>query len=133
MNNIENTLICLKICFRMNEEEFSEFLGFKSKIVNSELFEKINNLKVLKYLYLFYIDFDKNVSIKLNNLKIFYSFECKNLSISDIICPKLQKLHYINEETENINFKTFNFGNLKELKELYIDYQGKINVLNKLE
>ena len=133
LNNIENTLISLNIGFRWNEEDFSNFLWFKSKIINSELFEQINNFKVLKYLYLYYIDFNKNVTIKLSNLKIFYCIECENLRLSDIICPKLKTLKYINEETKDINFKTFDFKNLKELKELYIDYYCKINVLNNIK
>ena len=38
-NNIENNLIYLNICFKKNNN------------INHELFEKINNLKFLKYLY----------------------------------------------------------------------------------
>ena len=57
----------------------------------------------------------------------------KKFKIIRYYLPKIKKLYYINEETKDINFKTFDFKNLKELKELYIDYYCKIIVLNNIK
>ena len=125
LDNIKNNLISLKILFRWNEVEFSKFLGRPlSKKVNSNLFEKINEFKELKYLYLSYVNFDKNVKIKIRNLKILI-VNCENLSLSDIICPKLEILYYCNNNQEP-KLEDINLENLKELKELYINSKKKV-------
>ena len=56
-NNIENNLIYLNI-------QFNSFQNYK---INSNLFENINKFKSLKYLYLNSFNFDKIITIKLNN------------------------------------------------------------------
>ena len=54
-NNIENNLIYLKIYF-------NEYNGI---YLSPELFEKINNFKSLKYLYIHKFNFNKNFNVKI--------------------------------------------------------------------
>ena len=105
LNNIENNLISLTILFRWNEEEFTNFLKRKpSEKVKSDSFEKINNLKTLKYLCIKYVNFVENVKIKLSNLKELIVVSCENLDLSDIICPKLEKLYFFRKDEPNLNY-----------------------------
>ena len=132
LNDIENNLISLTIRFRWNEDEFTQFLGRKSSgKVDTNLFEKINNFKELRYLYLISINFDKNVTIKLNSLKVLLCSGCENLSLSGIICPKLRKLYYYNKgESNKIDYKNIDLKELKGLKELY--FNSEENIIEKV-
>ena len=83
----------------------------KSYDVPNNLFEKINNFKSLRYLYLKNINFivrQKNKKIKLSvptikikNIKIFYCDLCSNIKIKD--CEKIQKLIYNSNNLSNIS------------------------------
>ena len=139
-NNIENNLIYLDINFTKYE-------------VKSELFEKINNFKSLRYLYLKNIYFKKNFIFKLNELKLLSLQSCKNVKLSS---GKLKELNISLINTRNINLlnkvnlkelnklefhwnKISNIDilkkvNLKELKELYLTWNNisNINVLEKV-
>ena len=68
-------------------------------------------MKVLKYLYLINIYFDRDIEIKLDKLKILYCNRCKNANYTYINCKNLKKLYYTNNRIEdlNITLKTFNF------------------------
>ena len=57
-DNIENNLIYLNI----------NFANYNN--INPDLFEKINNFKLLRFLHMNSFKFDKNFNIKLNSLKI---------------------------------------------------------------
>lgn len=59
LNDIKNNLICLKLYF-----------CHKHCTIKSDSFEEINKMKLLKYLYIININFDRGVEIKLKNLNI---------------------------------------------------------------
>ena len=95
LHNIENNLIRLIIPLRRNEEEFTASLKRKpSSKVKSVTFEKIINLKALKYLRIKHVHFAENVKINLINLKELKCEGSQNLNLSDIICSKLEKLYF---------------------------------------
>jgi len=96
LDNIKNYLLCLKIYF-----------GHKNCPIKSDSFEEINDMKVLKYLYLININLDRDIEIKLDKLKILYCNRCKNANSFHINCKNLKKLYYINNRIEDLN-------NLKE-------------------
>ena len=122
INNIENNLIYLKIFFdfgRLSENE-----------IEKDIFEKINNLKSLKYLYLRRIFVDEEIVININNLILFYCELCNNITIKD---GKLKKLYYPSNNLKNIDFlKDANFNELKEL-ELFHNYISDIKVLEQVK
>ena len=60
-------------------------ISFKNRISNlvsliNNVFENINDFKSLKCLYLEHFDFDKNNTIKLDNLNIIHLRFCNNIS-----------------------------------------------------
>ena len=67
LDNFKNNLLCLKIYF-----------GHKNCAIKSDSFEEINEMKVLKYLYLINIYFDRDIEIKLDKLKLLYCNRCQN-------------------------------------------------------
>ena len=71
LKDFKNNLICLKLFF--NLEEHNE--------VKSTLFESINDMKALRYLYIERINFNNKITIKLSNLKLFYCKKCKNVKM----------------------------------------------------
>ena len=106
LKDIKNNLIYLEIFF--NLEEHNE--------VKATLFESINDMKALRYLYIERINFNNKITIKLSNLKLFYCKKCKNVNLSNIICKNLKTLYYIRNNLLNLNeLKSDNFKELKEL------------------
>ena len=79
-------------------------------------------MKALKYLSIKHINFAENVKIKLSNLKKLIIENCKNLDLSDIICPKLEKLYFYREDEPNLNYFKGIDKKFKNLKELYTSY-----------
>ena len=135
-DSIKNNLISLKIIFRFNEDEFTSFLERKpSKKVRFNAFNKINDLKALRDLSLYYVDFAENVTIRLNSLKRLICGYCKKLNFTDIICPNLKELTFYNKEINTIDdFKKFSFDNFKKLKALYVWVKYKrTNVLDSIK
>ena len=118
LNDIKNNLICLKIYF-----------GHKHCVIKADSFEEINNMKLLKYLYIININFDKNIEIKLNNLKILYCNKCKNANSIYINCKNLKKLYYINNNISNLNNFKEKFEKL-EILDLSNNALSNIDILN---
>ena len=92
LDDIKNNLLCLKIYF-----------GHKNCSIKSDSFEEINDMKVLKYLYIINIYFDKDIEIKLDKLKVLYCNRCRNANSFYINCKNLKKLYYINNRIEDLN------------------------------
>jgi len=135
--NIENDLIYLKISFK------------KENILESNIFEKINNFKSLRYLYLKHFHFDKNLTIKLKNIEVLSCENCKNIGIFENFDIKSKKLNInYNNELEKVNFEKLEILNLegnqisnidilenanfKELKDLNL-YRNNISDIKVLE
>ena len=116
---LEQNLIYLNIDFSFNHQSKLE----------TALFEKINDFKSLKYLFISCIEID-SPTIKLNNMKELYFYECENIRINNIFCNQLEKLDIIGNSL--IDFEYINFGELKKLKELNLSYSG-IGLTNILE
>ena len=106
-NKIENNLIYLNINFNSMTR------------VDTGLFEKINNFKSLRYLYLKNIRFSL-LTIKLSNLIVLSLQNINGLKISDIICNKLEKLDFTYSYNSEF-LKDINTEELKELRELNLD------------
>ena len=60
--------------------------------INPYLFEYINDLKSLEYLFLSYCEFDYNFKLKLENLKEIHFNLCRKIYFKNNIFLKLQKL-----------------------------------------
>ena len=119
INRIENNLIYLKIILKNCE-------------INNELFENINNFRLLRYLYLENINFEKDFLIKLNLLKLISIISCNNIKLSEISNEKLNKLKINKNKISDI--KILEKVNIKELKELDLSYNeiSDINILEKI-
>jgi len=119
INNIENKLIYLNI-------------KFKSYKINPELFENINNFKLLRYLYLENIEFENDFIIKLNLLKLLSIKLCENIKLSEISNEELKILKLTENRISDINIlEKVNFKQLKELN-LSHNYISDINILEKV-
>ena len=79
-------------------------------------------MKALKYLCIKYVHFAENVKIDLINLKELKCEGCQNLNLSDIICPKLEKLYFFRENEPDLNYYKGIHDRFKKLKELYTSY-----------
>jgi len=143
INNIKNNLIYLNIKFNYCK-------------INPELFENINNFKLLRYLYLKNINFDKDFIIKIKKLKLLSIISYKNIKLSgmpneelNIFYLRLNKISNINilekESFKDLNTLDLSFNNLsdinilgkvnfKELKKLYLRFNqiSDINILEKV-
>ena len=121
LDNIENNLIYLKIYFK------------KANILEPILFEKINNFKSLRYLYIKNFKFENNLNINLENIKILSCKNCKNINISENFGIKWEKLDL--EENEISIIESLESVNFKELKELNLNdnYISDIKVLEKVK
>ena len=84
INNIENNLIYLNIKLKYCK-------------INPELFENINNFKLLRYLYLENINFNNDFLIKLDKLKLLSIITCENIKLSEMSNEELKEL-YINNK-----------------------------------
>ena len=122
INNLENNLLYLKIFLKFDKEY----------IVPDNLFEKINDFKSLRYLYLKKINFSEPPTIKIKNLKIFYCDICNKIKIKD--CEKLQKLIYNSNNLTNIYnlLGDANFPKL-EVLDLFNNKISDINILEKIK
>ena len=58
---------------------------FESKLINKNIFQKINEFKSLNYLELSEIELSENFFLKLSNLKNLQLIYCKNINIIDNI------------------------------------------------
>ena len=58
---------------------------FESKLINKNIFQKINEFKSLNYLELCEIELSENFFLKLSNLKNLQLIYCKNINIIDNI------------------------------------------------
>ena len=119
-SNIENNLIYLDI----------KFIDYE---INNELFENINNFKILKNLYLENFNFHKNFTIKLNELKLLSIIFCKNIKISEVY-NKNEKISKLNlSYNRNLDIKILEEVYFKELKELNLSNNeiSDINILEK--
>ena len=117
-NNIDSNLIFLRI-------------EFKDKcILFPECFENINNFKLLKYLFIKSFHFNKNLNIKLSNLEILFSIDCRNIILSNNSNEKLKRLDLSSHQISNINI--LENKNFKELKALYL-YDNNISDIKVLE
>ena len=76
--DIYNTLINLEI--ELSDDKFFSFERI-GKRIDDNMFEKINELKVIEYLKLKCLDFYKNFILKLNHLKKLHIFSCENISL----------------------------------------------------
>ena len=104
LNNIKNNLVCLKIYF-----------CHKHCAIYPDSFDEINDMKVLKYLYIININFAKNIEIKLNNLKTLYCNKCKNANSIYINCKNLKKLYYNYNGISDLNNLKVKFEKLETL------------------
>ena len=117
--DIGNTLIYLKIDI--------------SGCIVSDLFQKINNFKLLKYLYIKELNFTKDLCLKLNELSMLSIKESNIINVlKNSMYPKLKELYYYDsyykikiDEIENANFKVLKFlildagySNISNIKEL---------------
>ena len=118
IKNIENSLIYLKIIF-----------STASKL-EPILFEKINDFKLLRYLYIEYLHFVKKFTIKLENITKLSFINCKNITISKTFCIKIEILNLRENEISNINI--LENDNFKELKKIDLS-QNKILDIKILE
>ena len=80
-NIIENNLTYLKISFINN------------CAIKTNTFEKINNFKLLRYLYIENFTFDINFEIKLINIISLSCIRCKNISLSGNLNSKIEILY----------------------------------------
>jgi len=119
INNIQNNLIYLN-------------LKFKYCKVDSFLFEKINNFKLLKYLYIENIIFDEDFEIKLNLLKLLSIKSCKNIKLSEISNKNLKELVLVQNSISDIFIlKKVSFRQLNKL-DLSGNNISDINILEKV-
>ena len=89
-------------------------------------------MKKLRYLNLFFVNFEKKVTIRLNSLKVLLCSDCENLCMENIICPNLEKLYYYNKDITDVNkFNEIKNDNFKKLKELYLT--GNLSPINVLK
>ena len=65
-------------------------LKFKYCEINGKIFEHINRFKILRYLYIENINFDKGFIIKLNLLKLLSIISCNNIKLSGISNVRLK-------------------------------------------
>ena len=114
---LQNNLIYLNICYTNYN-------------INDNIFENINNLKSLKYLYIQKFIFDKELKIKLNVLLILSIKNCQNIKISEISSEKLEILDLSNNEIKEISL--LEKINCKNLKKLDLS-NNEISNINKLE
>ena len=122
-NNIENNLVYLKLKYFDNI-----YFG-----LDSNVFENINKLKSLRFLYIDSFNFYKKFLINLGNLKILSFTNCENINIAIISCQKLELLNF--SSNKNINIDNLENANLKELKELTLfnNEISDIKVLQKVK
>ena len=90
INNIENNLIYLNI-------------NLKNCKINPELFENINNFKLLRYLYIKHINFNKDFIIKLNKLKLLSITLCDKIKLSEMSNEELKELYLNDNKISDIN------------------------------
>ena len=122
INNLENNLLYLKIFLKYDKEY----------IVPNDLFEKINNFKSLRYLYLKNVNFSKPPTIKIKNLKIFYCDLCNDVKIKD--CENLQKLIYNSNNLSNIYNLLGDANSTKlEVLDLFNNKISDIKILEKIK
>ena len=89
-------------------------------------------MKKLRYLNLFFVNFEKKVTIRLNSLKVLLCSDCENLCMENIICPNLEKLYYYNKDITDVSqFNEIKNDNFKKLKELYLT--GNLSPINVLK
>ena len=119
LNNLENNLIYLNLYFSILMK------------INPESFEKINEFKSLRYLYISSLNFNSNFIIKLNTLKVLLNIFSKNLLISEKTNENLEVLILSNNNITNIN-NVLETVNLEKLKELDLS-NNKIADINALE
>ena len=121
INNLENNLIYLKI--------FLDFI--QDYIVENNLFEKINNFKSLRYLYIRKINFHE-ITINIKNLNIFYCELCRGIKINE--CENIQKLIYISNNLSMLD-NILNIDNSKKLNEidLFNNNISDIKILEKIK
>ena len=121
INNLENNLIYLKI--------FLDFI--QDYIVENDLFEKINNFKSLRYLYIRKINFHE-ITINIKNLNIFYCELCRGIKINE--CKNIQKLIYISNNLSMLD-NILNSDNSKKLNEidLFNNNISDITILEKIK
>ena len=81
--NIENNLLYLIL----------DILPFDKYEIKANIFNNINNLKSLKYLFLSRFNFQSVFKLKLTNLEQLILFECKNIKFGKYIGLNIQKLY----------------------------------------
>ena len=122
-NNLENNLIYLKIFLNCNGSY---------DVVPNHLFEKINNFKSLRYLYLKKVNFSEPPTIKIKNLEIFYCDLCNNIKIKD--CEKLKKLIYNSNNLSNLYNLLGDANSTKlEVLDLFNNKISDIKILEKIK
>ena len=109
--SMSNNLIYLNI--NLDFGNFKEDYGF---------FEKINNCKLLNYLYVKNLHYNKQFSIKLKYLKILSLRNCYDLQIENIFCDILEILDFSNSRRITFKCKNNQCINLNKLKELDLSY-----------
>ena len=65
-------------------------------VVNVELFEKLNNFKLLEYLELKGFIFNYLFTLKLSKLKVLNLWNCNNITFNQDICLDIKQLHLYN-------------------------------------
>ena len=108
-NYIINNIIRLEIHFNI----------YNHISIKGKSFELINNLKLIKYLFIKSINLDKPVDIELNNLKLLLCSQCENIKLSNIKCKKLKMLYYVGNNLSNL--EELNSDYFKELRELDLE------------
>ena len=95
LNNIENNLTYLKIDFiyKYSDDRHE---------IDSNLFEKINDFKSLKYLFIHSFKFVGNFNLKLNRLRLLSIYNCENINISQNF-QNLEILNLNKFDLPNIN------------------------------
>ena len=116
--NFENNLIYLKIEFK------------KENTIKNDLFENINNFKLLEYLVLIGFNFYENFIIKLNTLKNISINNCKNIIIAEDVIKNMENLCLI-KMTSIDTLKNIKFRELKKLN-LSNNILSEINILEEI-
>ena len=101
INNIENTLTYLNLDFLISQST-----------INSNLFEKINNFKSLKYLFIYSFIFSINFTLDLKTLRLLSIYHCENINVSNNCSQNLEILKLYNTK---ILKKIMNLNKLKIL------------------